>query len=39
MKYCMLLWPHSNARYQNESLKLAENELRLMLGDGNVVVK
>jgi len=31
MKYCMLLWPHSNARYQNESLKLAENELRLML--------
>jgi len=31
MKYCMLLWPHSNARYQNETLKLAESELRLML--------
>ena len=31
MKYKMLLWPHANARYQNESLKLAENELRLML--------
>lgn len=31
MKYCMLLWPHSNVRYQNETLKLAENELRLML--------
>ena len=31
MKYCMLLWPHSNVRYQNETLKLAESELRLML--------
>lgn len=31
MKYCMLLWPHANARYQNETLKLAESELRLML--------
>lgn len=31
MKYKMLLWPHANARYQNETLKLAEAELRLML--------
>lgn len=31
MKYEMLLWPHANARYQNETLKLAESELRLML--------
>jgi len=31
MKYVMLLWPHSNVRYQNETLKLAESELRLML--------
>ena len=31
MKYIMLLWPHSNVRYQNETLKLAESELRLML--------
>ena len=31
MKYCMLLWPHANVRYQNESLKLARSELRLML--------
>ena len=31
MKYCMLLWPHSNVRYQNETLKLAQSELRLML--------
>lgn len=31
MKYCMLLWPHANARYQNESIRLAECELRLML--------
>jgi len=27
----MLLWPHANARYQNETLKLADAELRLML--------
>ena len=31
MKYVMLLWPHANVRYQNETLKLAESELRLML--------
>ena len=31
MKYLMLLWPHANARYQNESIKLAESELRLIL--------
>lgn len=31
MRYRMLLWPHANARYQAESLKLAEAELRLML--------
>ena len=31
MKYKMLLWPHANVRYQNETLKLAGAELRLML--------
>lgn len=31
MEYFMLLWPHANVRYQNESLKLAQSELRLML--------
>ena len=31
MKYIMLLWPHANVRYQNETRKLAESELRLML--------
>ena len=31
MKYIMILWPHSNVRYQNETMKLAESELRLML--------
>ena len=31
MRYKMLLWPHANARYQAETLKLAEAELRLML--------
>ena len=31
MQYKMLLWPHANARYQNETLKLAASELRLML--------
>ena len=31
MRYIMLLWPHANARYQNETLKLADAELRLML--------
>lgn len=30
MTYTMLLWPHANARYQNESVKLALSELRLM---------
>ena len=31
MHYKMLLWPHANARYQNETLKLAMAELGLML--------
>ena len=31
MKYTMLLWPHANARYQAETLKLAGAELALML--------
>ncbi|MBQ3575467.1 MAG: hypothetical protein IJA26_07335 [Clostridia bacterium] len=31
MKYTMLLWPHSNVRYQNETMKLAKSELELML--------
>ena len=31
MQYVMLLWPHANARYQAETLKLAAAELRLML--------
>lgn len=31
MKYVMLLWPHANVRYQNETMKLAESEIRLML--------
>ncbi|MBQ8110375.1 MAG: hypothetical protein IJ124_09485 [Clostridia bacterium] len=31
MRYRMLLWPHANARYQSETVKLAEAELRLML--------
>lgn len=31
MRYKMLLWPHANARYQSQTLKLAEAELGLML--------
>ena len=31
MRYKMLLWPHANARYQGETLKLARSELELML--------
>ena len=31
MQYRMLLWPHANARYQSETLKLAASELRLTL--------
>lgn len=31
MKYVMMLWPHANARYQNESAHLAEAELRIIL--------
>ena len=31
MHYRMLLWPHANARYQSETLKLATAELELML--------
>ena len=31
MRYKMLLWPHANARYQGEALKLAWSELELML--------
>ena len=30
MRYKMLLWPHANARYQSETVKLAEAELQLM---------
>ena len=31
MHYKLLLWPHANARYQNEASKLAQAELRVML--------
>ena len=31
MKYVMMLWPHANARYQNEAARLAECEMRLIL--------
>lgn len=31
MKYTMLLWPHANARYQQETRRLAKAELQLML--------
>ena len=31
MRTLMLLWPHANARYQSETVKLAEGELKLML--------
>jgi len=31
MKYTLLLWPHANARYQQETRKLALAELQLML--------
>ena len=31
MRYKMLLWPHANARYQAETVKLAAAELELML--------
>ena len=31
MKYTMLLWPHANARYQQETRRLAAAELNLML--------
>lgn len=31
MQYCMLLWPHANARYQNEMFRLARAELTLAL--------
>lgn len=31
MHYKMLLWPHANARYQSETVKLATVELELML--------
>lgn len=31
MRYKMLLWPHANARYQSETLKLASAELQWML--------
>ena len=31
MRYRMLLWPHANARYQVEAVKLAAAELELML--------
>ncbi len=31
MRHIMLLWPHANARYQAQTVNLAEAELRLML--------
>ena len=31
MNYTLLLWPHANARYQQETRRLALAELRLML--------
>lgn len=31
MKYTILLWPHANARYQAESLRLAHAELQIIL--------
>lgn len=31
MKYQMLLWPHANARYRSETVRLAQSELRLIL--------
>ena len=31
MKYTMLLWPHANVRYRNETQKLAGAELAVML--------
>ena len=31
MQYSMLLWPHANARYQNETMGLARAELTILL--------
>ena len=31
MRYTMLLWPHANARYQIEAVRLATAELEMML--------
>ena len=31
MRYMLLLWPHANARYQQESQRLAQAELQLIL--------
>lgn len=31
MKYTILLWPHANARYQAEALRLAQCEARMLL--------
>lgn len=31
MKYTILLWPHANARYRVETVRLAAKEMRLML--------
>lgn len=31
MKYGIMLWPHANARYQTESIRLARAELSIML--------
>lgn len=31
MKYTILLWPHANARYRNETQKLAQAEMAVML--------
>ena len=32
MNYIVLLWPHANARYRSEALKLARAEMSVMLG-------
>ena len=39
MNYGILLWPHANARYQAESVKLARSELELILSRINATAK
>jgi len=36
MQYTLFLWPHANARYQAETVKLARAELALMLAKSGV---